>query len=145
MLKRRTILFVMTALLAGSLVVYGAGAEDEIRQAEKNWASAVVSRDYAVLNRVMHDGLIYAHSTGIIESKGDYIGKLKSNTQRYDAIDHRELTVKVYGDAAVAHSKIVMKGQSGGRPFDNQLMMIHLWVKEGGAWRLVAHQTTELR
>lgn len=133
------------ALCAAAVTAQAAAAEDEILKAEKSWAAAVVSRDYTALDRVMHDQLIYAHSTGAIETKSEYIDRLKSGAQRYDAIEHHTTTVKMHGDAAVAHSKVVMKGESGGRPFDNQLMMIHLWIKKDGRWQLAAHQTTELK
>jgi hypothetical protein len=37
-----------------------------------------------------------------------------------------------------------MVGKTKGVPFDNQLMMMHVWVKQGKDWKLVAHQTTRL-
>lgn len=121
-----------------------AGPEDEIRQAEKNWAAAVTRSDVAALERILDDELIYAHSTGVIETKKEYLGRLRRGAQRYDVIEHQRLTVKVHGEAAVAHSHVHMKGVSDQRPFDDKLMMLHLWVRRGGQWRLVAHQTTKL-
>jgi hypothetical protein len=32
----------------------------------------------------------------------------------------------------------------GGTPFNDHLKMLHVWVKQGRAWRLAAHQTTKL-
>ncbi len=134
--------------IAGAFFVFcftaAAGNADSVRAAEKQWAKAVVARDFAALERILAPGLIYAHSTGVIQTKEEYLGKLRSGRQRYDAIEHEKTTVKVYGDAAVAHSIVVMKGESAGKPFDNRLMMMHFWVKENGAWRLAAHQTTRL-
>ena len=62
----------------------------------------------------------------------------------YDVIDHLKLEVRIHGNAAVAHSHVRMQGKSATGPFDNKLMMIHMWVKTGGSWQLVAHQTTRL-
>ena len=121
-----------------------AGVEEEIRAAEKNWAAAVVAGDFAEMEKIYHDDLIYAHSTGIIETKGEYLGKLKSGTQKYTAIDHQTTTVAPNGDSAVAHSIVVMKGTNAAGPFDNKLMMMHVWFKQAGRWRLAAHQTTLL-
>ncbi len=121
-----------------------AGPEDEIRAAEKNWAAAVTSANFAALEKILGDQLIYAHSTGAIESKADYIGRLRSGKQKYDVIDQQSVTVRVYGNAAVAHLKLRMSGISNERPFNDQLMAMHFWVKQGGSWRLVAHQTTKL-
>ena len=140
-MRKAILLLTLATLLAG---VLAGGAEDELRQTEKNWAAAVVAQDYAKLEQFLHDQLIYAHSTGVIETKADYLGKLKSGKQRYDAIDHHKMEIRAHGDAAIVHSLVTMKGQSGDRPFDNELMMIHTWVKQSGQWRLAAHQTTRL-
>ena len=139
---RNRVLPVLAGLIAATALA--AGPEDEIRGAEKNWAAAVMKQDYTALAGILSDELIYAHSTGVVETKGEYLGKMKAGGQRYDLIDHVSLTVRVFGDAAVAHARVRMKGQNKGEPFDNQLMMMHFWVKQGGRWRLVAHQTTRL-
>ncbi len=139
----RTLTLLLTTLLAVGVALAGP-AEDELKKTEKGWAAAVVARDYAKLDRVLNNRLIYAHSTGVIETKSDYLGKLKSGKQRYDVIDHQKMEVRVHGNAAVVHSLVRMQGESATGPFDNKLMMIHTWVKSGGAWQLAAHQTTKL-
>lgn len=133
----------LLALLA-HLPSPAAGPEDEIRAAEKQWAAAVTKKDLAALASILSEQLIYAHSTGVVETKGEYMGKLKTGITRYDAIEHLSLTVKMFGDAAVAHSRVRMKGAGKDGPFDNELLMMHFWVKQGGRWRLAAHQTTRL-
>ena len=138
----RTTILLMALLAAISAAA--AGPEDEIINAEKGWATAVLKRDAAALGKIYSDQLIYAHSSGVIESKGDYLDKLRKGTQRYDVIEHQKITVRVHGNAAVAHSMVHMKGQSGARPFDDKLMALHLWVKQDGRWQLAAHQTTKL-
>ncbi len=140
----------------------------EVQAAEKAWARAVVKRDYAALEKLydndliyahssgvvetkkeyiekLYDNdLIYAHSSGVVETKKEYIDKLRTGAQRYDAIEHSEMKVRVHGDAAVVHCHVAMKGVNPKGPFDDKLMMLHLWVKKGGVWRLAAHQTTNL-
>ncbi len=137
----RRFLLLSTLLLTAAFPVL---ADDPIVAAEKAWAEAVTSRNFAKLQRAFDDELIYAHSTGGIETKAEYLAKLKSGTQRYDAIIYHKTTTRMHGDAAVAHSIVTMRGASKGTPFDNKLMMIHTWVKKAGEWRLAAHQTTLL-
>lgn len=131
-------------LMLVSAVLVCAAPGDEIQKIEKDWTNAVAALDYATLDRIMDPQLIYAHSTGVVESKDEYLKKMKSGDQKYDSIEHQNLTVKVFGNSAVAHSKVRMRGKTKGVPFDNQLMMMHFWVKQGKDWRLVAHQTTRL-
>jgi len=121
-----------------------AAQQEEVHKAEKSWAAAVVARDLAALEHIFHDQLIYAHSSGAVESKGEYIARLRTGAQKYDAIEFQDINLRMHGDAAIVHAHVRMKGQSNNRPFDNRLMMLHLWVKQGGSWHLAAHQTTEL-
>lgn len=118
--------------------------EDDIRAAEKAWAAAVVKKDAAALEKMYDEKLIYAHSTGNIENRKEYLDRLTSGAQRYDTITHETVRVVPYGNSAVAHSVVRMTGNSSGRVFDDRLMMMHVWVKQGNTWRLVAHQTTRL-
>jgi ketosteroid isomerase-like protein len=119
-------------------------AEQEVRQAESDWAGAVIAGDLNKIAAMYHDRLIYAHSSGIVESKDEYLGKLREGATRYDAIDHEALEIRAYDGAVVAHARVVMRGENAQGAFHNRLMMIHVWVHEGGVWLLVAHQTTQL-
>ncbi len=130
--------------MVGSLTASAADGEAQVLAAEKGWAKAVMAMDFGELDAIYHPELVYAHSTGAIETKAEYLAKLKTGAQKYDLIEHEKTTIRVFDDAAVAHSIGVMKGATKGVPFDNRLMIMHTWVKDGDRWRLAAHQTTRL-
>lgn len=134
----------VAALIAAAGWLNAGEPAAEVQAAEKAWARAVVKKDYAALEKLYDNDLIYAHSSGVVETKKEYIDKLRTGAQRYDAIEHSAMKVKVHGDAAVVHCHVAMKGINPKGPFDDKLMMIHFWIKKGGVWRLVAHQTTKL-
>lgn len=46
--------------------------------------------------------------------------------------------------SAVAHSLARTVGSVDGKPFNDHVMVMHFWVKQGANWRLVAHQTTKV-
>jgi ketosteroid isomerase-like protein len=90
--------------------------------------------------------LIYTHATGIIDDKAAYIEKLKSKRQKYDGIIHSNVRVKVFGgDTAILTARMRMHGTNQSGAFDDQLLLIHVWVKLNGSWQLAAHQTTKLQ
>jgi ketosteroid isomerase-like protein len=140
----KRIYLILVLALAASTYAFGTSPEDEILAAEKGWAKAVIARDFVSLEKIYHDGLIYAHSTGTIETKAEYMAKLRSGRQKYTAIEHHKTTIRTQGDGAVAHSIVTMKGTNPAGPFDNKLMMIHTWFKGNGGWQLAAHQTTQI-
>jgi ketosteroid isomerase-like protein len=132
-----TVLFAVAAWAA-------APGEEELRQAEKGWAAAVQKGDWAALERMLGERLIYNHSTGVVEDKQQYLGRLRKGLQKYELIEHASMEVRAYGDAGVVSARVRMKGRSDQRWFDDRLIMLHVWVKQGGRWQLVAHQTTKL-
>lgn len=138
--------FAVAIFLSAGLVLQAlaAGAEAEIRSAEKGWAEAVKARDFAALDRIFTPDLIYAHATGAIETKQKYIDRLRAGKQRYESITQEDIKIVPYGDSAVAHSLMRMTGVNDAGPFNDHVMMMHLWVKKGGSWRLAAHQTTKV-
>ena len=140
-MKKIWMLVVAVALCALPLC---AAAGDDALKAEKDWAAAVTAGHFDHVASLLDDALVYAHSSGTIESKSEYMGKLRSGAQKYKSITYEKTTVHIHGDAAVVHSIGRIAGTSGEAPFNNHLMILHLWVKSGGKWLLAAHQTTEL-
>jgi ketosteroid isomerase-like protein len=130
-----------------SLLLSGAAfpQEAEIRAAEKKWAAAIVAKDGATLEKLLGDGLIYAHSTGVVDSKKSYIAKVTSGKQRYEGAEYKDETVKLYGTTAVGHGHMRMWGVNQNGKFDDLVMVLHVWVKTAGGWQLAAHQTTKLK
>lgn len=129
-------------LLASSL--FAATPEESVRTAETAWSNAVMKQDFAALEKIYAPELIYAHSTGNIENREQYLARLKSGKQRYDTMTFEKTTVNLYGASAVSHSTVRFTGKNDAGPFNDHLMMMHLWVKKGKNWRLVAHQTTRI-
>jgi ketosteroid isomerase-like protein len=143
MILMRTTLLTVFALVCSTLL-FGA-AEDEVRAAEMAWSAAVKAKDYSKLDALYAPDLVYTHSTGNVDDKASYFKSVKSGSQIYDDITHSNLRIKVYnGDTGVVTAKVRMVGKSKGAPFDNQLLMTHVWVKQGGKWQLAAHQTTRV-
>jgi ketosteroid isomerase-like protein len=70
--------------------------------------------------------------------------KLKGGQQKYASIEESDTKIRVYGNTGVVTTRARMTGSTKGVPFDNTLQMIHVWVKQGNNWQLVAHQTTRL-
>jgi ketosteroid isomerase-like protein len=138
---------IMTAVAAVFLVagaIWSADSSEDLVRAEKAWAAAVTSRDYAALDRIFTGDLIYAHASGAVETKAQYIDRLRSGKQRYDSLTHENLKVVLYGETAVTHSTVRVTGKNDAGPFNDHVMMMHVWVKQGGTWRLAGHQTTRI-
>ena len=137
----RTILLSLTFCFAA---LAASPEEQQVLAAEKAWSAAVVAGDFAKLDGMLMPDLIYAHSTGIIDDRAQYLSKMKEGKQTYAGIERGSTVVRVYGNAAITHGTLRMHGKNPDGPFDNRVMTIHTWIKTGGTWKLAAHQTTRL-
>jgi ketosteroid isomerase-like protein len=135
------VLSTLALLCAPMIGQTGGNAEAEVKQAEDAWVKAATTNDQAALEKLLAPRLVYTHSTGIIENKQQYM-KAVGSFQKYTAITFENMRVNVYGNTAIVNTKARMVGSTKGTPFDNQLLIIHVWVKQGGNWQLAAHQTT---
>jgi ketosteroid isomerase-like protein len=124
-------------------VAIGAGAaQDEVLQAEKAWATALLKGDVPALDRLLAPDLLFTHANGVVEDKRVLLGNIKSGALKYEVVEHEEITVKPYKDAAVLHCRIRLGGVAGGKPFSVYVVMTHVWINEGGLWKLAAHHAT---
>lgn len=138
----------MTRRLLTLCVLYGisAAAADRatIEQLDKNWMKAVLAKDFAALDKMYTGDLVYAHASGVVDTKQTYLEKLKSGKQIYKTMEQKNITVRLHGDSAVTHSWLHVTGVNAQGPFDDKVMMLHTWVLKDGQWRLAAHQTTRV-
>jgi ketosteroid isomerase-like protein len=139
-MTRPWLMFLAPALLLG------AGAEDAVKQAERDWASAVVKKDYAVLERVLSDDLAYTHSDGRLDTKKDYIESLRSGKQTYDAAEHQSMDVRLINkDVAIVRSRLRMTAAAGGKPaVPANFSTLRVYQMKNGRWQMVGHQSARL-
>lgn len=139
-MDRRLLLICIPAILLG------AGPEESIRQAEKDWASSVVKKDYAVLDRVLADDLEYTHSDGRLDTKKSLIEALRSGKQTYDAAEHQSIDVRLIGNnVAAVRGRLRMTAAAGGKAaVPANFSILRIYRLNGGRWQMVAHQSARL-
>ena len=68
------------------------------------------------------------------------LGSGNTNVQIID--NEREITVRLYGDAAIVQNLSTLRGTFSGAPTDTDLRGTFVWVRRDGRWRLVTNQLT---
>ena len=113
---------------------------------EQKWVAAVKANDLAALEKIMSPDIVYTHSTGIVETRAQYLAKLKSGEQKYADIVFSDVKTFDLGGGQAVSATIRMTGATKGVPFDNKLHVLHVWSKSAdGGMQLLAHQTTRLQ
>lgn len=119
-------------------------AEQEIRQRETHRFDAVVRGDIAALDDILSDDLTYTHTTGVYETKAEFLAKLKSGQLKYEAFTPEDIQVRVYGATGVITGVTRVNVQVKGEPLRFRLRFTDVYVKQGDRWRMVAWQATRL-
>lgn len=127
-----------------TVAVCAAQDKASILALDKQWSDAIVKGDTAALDKLLTDDLVYAHATGIIDTKKSYIAKIREHRQVYKSFEQHNPVVNIYKDSAVTFSHVRVTGTNQAGAFDDKIMLIHFWVKQNNQWRLAGHQTTKI-
>ena len=116
-------------------------AEDEIRELESRRQAAMLAADTTTLDTLMHGELTYAHSTGGMDTKQVYLDGVGSGSVVYKALSFDDHTVKIHDNIAMSFCHMVADVQIRGNMHHLNNRMLCVWVREGGAWQLLAVQS----
>ena len=134
--------------LALSAVAFGASAqsaaEKEIRAVELQRYKAMVDADYATLDRLLADDLLYAHSSGDIDDKSKLVGAMRSGARTYKKMTTDDTRYRVDGKLAVVTGRVAVEVARDGKPQAFSARFTAVYEKSPSGWRLAAWQTTRL-
>ena len=144
--KRWALVVLATAVASG----WGAAAaragdvESAVLAAHDKRIAATIAGDVAAVAAMMTDDLTYTHSSGIEESKAEFLEGLKNGKYVYREITPRGRRVRVHGEAAIVSGPAHIVIEPGGKRTELELYFTELYVKEGGQWRMALWQSTRL-
>ncbi|WBO85472.1 nuclear transport factor 2 family protein [Hymenobacter yonginensis] len=121
-------------------------AAKEVEALERQRFEAQVKKDYAVLEKVFADDLVYTHSNGKQNTKAEYIQSIREGKSQYDKIEVELLNVRAYNDgkAAVVNGTITitLPNKPDGTPNLAHLKYVVVQVKDPKkGWQVVLWQS----
>jgi uncharacterized protein (TIGR02246 family) len=117
-------------------------AVSAVLAAERRWARSLVNGDVEALRRLYADDLVYVHSGGNVETKTEFLDRVRQGGLKYRKVELVEPRVRVYGPAAVVTGAFDVSVMVNGQPMNHRVIYTHVYAQQDGEWRLVAHQTT---
>ena len=128
-----------------SLAALAQNAEEQVKQADRRWAEATIKMDIPTLEQLLADDLTYSHSSGRTETKAEFLNATKTQSLKYEAVDAQEVKVRVRGNMAVLNSLTNLTVRpAGGQSNTFRARILRVYVRDKGAWRLFAHQSTRM-
>lgn len=105
---------------------------------------AMGAKDYATLEAVIADDLIYTHSSARIDTKQSLIGAMKSGATVYQSVVPSEVKAQDLGDAVVLTGMAQIKVVSNGTPNAFAVRFLDVYARRNGSWQMVTWQSTRL-
>src|ERR1041385_5067216 len=105
---------------------------------------AMAAKDYATLNEVLADELIYTHSSARLDTKASLIGNMQSGSTVYTSVEPSDVKAQDLGDAGVLTGVCRIKVVSGGKPNAFGVRFTDVYANQGGRWQMVTWQSTRL-
>jgi hypothetical protein len=112
--------------------------------AEDRRYRAMQDADLPTLDELCDDALSYAHSSGVRDTKDEYLGKIRSGYYVYRRIDHPVERVEVTGDTAIVVGRMTADLEVQGRAKTIDNLALAVWTRSSGDWRLLAYAPTSL-
>ncbi|GAB4022227.1 hypothetical protein GCM10028808_69320 [Spirosoma migulaei] len=129
---------------ASASVAATSADEKTVIETEKKRFLAQINADLPVLDQVLANDLIYAHSNGNTDTKQSYIQSIRDGKTKYTSIDTEEQKVRIYGTTATINGMCMLKAISNGETLNNHLRYLSVYVKNAGQWQMVAWQSLKL-
>jgi len=116
----------------------------EILALEERRYAAMLAADMGALEPLVHEDLIYTHSSGVVDGKASWLESMRSGRTRYKSVKRSDEKVRVHGDAALVTGRATLEVEIGGQPKTLQLRYLNVWLKSGGGWKFAAWQSGAL-
>ena len=128
-------------VFAAAASLSAADPKADVLAAMESWKQAVLTKDAAALDRLLHPDLTYSHSDAKTQTKADIL-QSPGNTQSIKYGD--ATTVRVYGNTALVKGPVEIVGTSNGATTTTHLSVLHVWLKGPKGWQMVARHSTKL-
>ena len=105
---------------------------------------AMLQADRGALERLVADQLSYGHSSGLVETKAQFVDVIANRKTLYKAITLSEPSTVMAGDNAIVRHVFSNTTETGGKTASISVGILQVWQRQAGDWRLLARQAFRL-
>jgi hypothetical protein len=120
----------------------GAITEAEALQAEQARYAAQMSNDFAAMERLFGDDLVYVHSSTTVDTKASFIESMRSGAVKYRNMTRGEVKVRTYGPIAIITGNGTFEVTARGQEMRLDLLFHAVWAKRAAGAQFVSWQAT---
>ncbi len=122
-----------------------AQARSQVLALEKVWNQAYKAGDTKALASILDNALVLVEDDGSLKSKADFLSSIKGPTANEEQVAPESLTVRVFGNTAIAIGVIGVKSKQGGKTVTRRERFIDTWLNRNGNWVCIATDATPMK
>ena len=122
-----------------------AAARSQVLALEKLWNQAYKAGDKKALASILDNSLVLVEDDGSLKSKADFLSSIKGPTANEEQVAPESLTVRVFGNTAIAIGVIGVKSKQGGKTVTRRERFIDTWLNRNGNWVCIATDATPMK
>ena len=113
--------------------------------AERDRFAAMTARDFVALDTLLADDLLYTHTSGVAETKAQFLTSLRSGRIVYVGISPTDMEVLPLADtAAVITGRSHMRLHGAAADVEFDIRFLDVFVRRANRWVCVRWQSTRI-
>jgi ketosteroid isomerase-like protein len=121
-----------------------ATARAQVLALEKAWNQAYKSGDIKALSAILDNSLVLVEDDGSLKTKSEFLASVKAANVNEEQVAPESLTVRVFGNTAIAIGVIAVKETKGGKTVVHRERFIDTWINRNGTWICIATDATPM-
>jgi ketosteroid isomerase-like protein len=121
-----------------------ATARAQVLALEKLWNQAYKTGDVKALSALFDNSLVLVEDDGSLKTKSEFLASVKAANANAEQVAPESLTVRVFGNTAIAIGVLASKGTKGGKSVVHRERFIDTWLDKGGSWICIATDATPI-
>lgn len=118
--------------------------EAQVNAAVEKLKLAMVSGERAALESIAADQLSYGHSSGLVETKAQFVEKIASGSSDFVTIELKNQTITISGNTAIVRHELHGTTNDNNKPGEVHLRIMLVWQKQNKEWKLLGRQAVKI-
>jgi ketosteroid isomerase-like protein len=136
--------FLVLCFVSTTILLAQTADEKAVSAAVEKFRQAMVASDNATLEKMTAEQLSYGHSNGLVEDKAAFLKQFVTGQTDFVTIALSDQTLRIVGNAAIVRHRLVADTNNNKVPGNVDLMVLMVWEKQKGEWKLLARQAVKL-
>jgi len=139
----RCLLFILTLFFV-QIVVAQKKDTAAVLAAVQKLEKALIGKDSATLNVLLHKDVAFGHSSGWVQTKKNVVDDMMSGFLDYKKIEETSVSIDVSKEKAIVKERVSVNGVRDGNAFELNLFIMQIWLQNKKGWQLFASQRKKL-